>query len=58
MNNSNYSSRCDDNYLKMQGFDKLSRLADSVKNINDKLNEEIDIIDGCVSFKRVKRKGS
>ncbi|EAY2196422.1 hypothetical protein ATS41_25135, partial [Salmonella enterica] len=52
MNNSNYSSRCDDNYLKMQGFNKLSRLVDSVKNINDKLNEKIDIIDGCVSFKK------
>lgn len=52
MNNSNYSSRCDDNYLKMQGFDKLSRLVDSVKNINDKLNEQIDIIDGCISFKK------
>lgn len=52
MNNNNYSSRCDDNFLKMQGFDKLSRLVDAVKNINDKLNEELDIIDGCVSFKQ------
>lgn len=52
MNNNNYSSRCDDNFLKMQGYDKLSRLVDAVKNINDKLNEELDIIDGCVSFKQ------
>lgn len=52
MNNNNFSSRCDDNFLKMQGYDKLSRLVDAVKNINDKLNEELDIIDGCVSFKQ------
>ena len=51
MNNNNYSSRCDDNLLKMPGFDKLRRLVGSVKNINDKLKEEIDIIDGCVFFK-------
>lgn len=52
MNNNKYSSRCDDNFLKIQGYDKLSRLVDAVKNINDKLNEELDIIDGCVSFKQ------
>jgi len=52
MNSNQYSTCCDDNYYNHPNFNKLPRLIEAKENIEYKLNEEIDIIDSKVIFKK------
>lgn len=52
VNQSNYSTRCDENAYNMPGFGRLPELVASAKLINEKLKEHIDIIDGEVVFRK------
>ena len=52
MNSNYYSTCCDDNYYNHPDFNKLSRLIDAKRNIEEKLSEEIEIIDSVVVFKK------
>ncbi|KHS90351.1 hypothetical protein RC83_00385 [Pectobacterium brasiliense] len=51
MNTSHYTIRFDDSRYILPGFNELPRLVKSAKNINEKLKENIDIIDGIVVFR-------
>jgi len=52
MDSHNYSTCCNDNYYNHPDFNKLPRLIEAKKYIENKLNEKIAIIDSEVIFKK------
>lgn len=52
MNSSYYSSCCDENYYNHPDFNRLPKLIDAKRNIEEKLNEKISIIDSVVIFQK------
>ncbi|MEN4799874.1 hypothetical protein [Pantoea agglomerans] len=50
LNQSYYSSRCDENAYKIEGFDDLPNLVIAVKLIEEKISEIISFKDGIVCF--------